>query len=304
MPRFCQSFYRSLSLLLFPAGCCCIAGVRYSRLETNNDVEGRTRSADGVEIVFSQRGRGDTALVFIHGGLVDRSFWAPQLASLADFFRVVALDLAGHGGSGRNRNAWTIHAWAEDVCGVVQALALRRAVLIGNSLGGPVALEAACLLQGRVIGVVGVDTLHDATFKFDPAEAQARAEAFRKEFRSACQAMVASLFHPGTQLELRARVEQRMWAMPPEVAVGMMEGFAGYDLATAFRGAGVPIRAINGDLWPTDIERNRTVTPDFDAVIMAGCGHYPMLERPAEFNRLLVEIVRQLKSGGKEPGCA
>lgn len=83
-----------------------------------------------------------------------------------------------------------------------------------------------------------------------------------------------------------------------------MEGLAGYDLAGAFRGAGVPVRAINGDLWPTSVERNRTVTRDFDAVVMTGAGHYPMLERPAEFNRLLVEIVRDLKAGEKKSARA
>src|SRR5262249_28580225 len=65
------------------------------------------------------------------------------------------------------------------------------------------------------------------------------------------------------------------------------------------RGAGVPVRAINGDLWPTNIERSRRVTPDFDARVMMGSGHYPMLERPAEFNRLLTEIIRDLEARQK-----
>ncbi len=55
----------------------------------------RTTSSDGVAIAYSARGRGDVALVLIHGGLANRSFWAPQLGGLADRFRVVALDLAG-----------------------------------------------------------------------------------------------------------------------------------------------------------------------------------------------------------------
>jgi pimeloyl-ACP methyl ester carboxylesterase len=107
-----------------------------------------------------------------------------------------------------------------------------------------------------------------------------------------------------TQKKLHARAEKRMCAMPPEIVAGMMDGFADYDLEAAFRKAGVPIRAINGDLFPTRIESNRAVTPDFDAVIMKGCGHYPMLERPEEFNRLLVEIVRQLGARAAGPADA
>jgi pimeloyl-ACP methyl ester carboxylesterase len=80
------------------------------------------------------------------------------------------------------------------------------------------------------------------------------------------------------------------------IVASMMQGFGGYDLQAAFRSAGVPIRAINGDLWPTRTDLNRTVVPDFDAVVMAGAGHYPMLERPAEFNRALLGVVKDLET--------
>jgi len=69
---------------------------------------------------------------------------------------------------------------------------------------------------------------------------------------------------------------------------------SGYDLGTAFKLARVPIRAINGDLWLTQIEANRKLAPDFEAVIMRGAGHYPMLERPDEFNEILNGVVTRL----------
>jgi len=260
-------------------------------------VSGHVRSADGVEIAYTDQGDGPEAIVFIHGGLADRTFWAQQFAYLSRARRLVAVDLAGHGASGSGRATWTIAAWAADVRAVVDALGLKRVVLVGNSLGGPVALEAAALLKGRVFGVVGVDTLHDATQRIPEADSRARADALRKDFAGSCHAMVEALFHPGTQAELKAWAERRMCSTPRPMAAGMMESFAGYDLARAFRNAGVPIRAINGDLWPTRIETNRSVTPDFDAVIMKGAGHYPMLERPTEFNLHLVEIVKALENG-------
>jgi pimeloyl-ACP methyl ester carboxylesterase len=257
-------------------------------------VTGRARSADGVEIAYTARGTGSPALVLIHGGLADRTFWAPQLDGLADRFRVVALDLAGHGESGRGRTAYTIGSWGEDVCAVVEALHPDRIVLVGNSLGGAVALEAARRLPGRVLAVVGVDTLHDLTYTMDAATAHGRAEAFRTDFTGTCRGMVDSLFHPGKELELRAWAERRMCATPPEVAVSMMEGFGGYDTAAAARAAAVPIRAINGDLWPTRTEVNRTVVKDFDVTVIKDSGHYPMLGHPAEFNRILTDTVRAL----------
>jgi pimeloyl-ACP methyl ester carboxylesterase len=263
----------------------------------NGQVDGRTRSADGVEVAYTAGGSGRVALLFIHGGLADRTFWTAQMSGLSDRFRVVALDLGGHGESGK-RATYTMASWAEDVRAVADALHLERIVLVGNSLGGPVALEAAHLLHGRVIGVVGVDTLHDLTQKVDAASASARAEAFRSDFAKACRAMVGALFHPDEELELHAWAEHRMCnPANRDLAVSMMQSFGGYDVARAARAAGVPIRAINGDLWRTDIEVNRTVVKDFNAKIMKGCGHYPMLERAAAFNRLLVETVTDIERG-------
>ncbi len=254
----------------------------------------RAWSADGVEIAYTARGTGPVSLVFVHGALASRAFWKHQLSSLSDRFTCVAVDLAGHGQSGRDRSAWTITAFAEDVRAVVEALRLTRAVIIGNSLGGPVALEAAGMLPGRAIGVIGVDTLHDATQVIPVEYAHQRAEAFRKDFPAACRALVDSLFHPGTQARLRAWAEKCMLAMPQDAVVGMMASMAGYDMAVAFRKARVPIRALNGDLWAINMRANRKVVRNFDAAVMKGAGHYPMLERPGEFNRLLVEMVEGL----------
>jgi pimeloyl-ACP methyl ester carboxylesterase len=267
---------------------------------SSSDVDGSIRSFDGVEIAYSARGSGDTCLMFIHGGMADRTFWAPQLSLLADRYRMAAIDLAGHGESGRERQHTTIPAFAEDVGAVVQALDLRKMVLVGNSLGGPVALEAARLLAGRVIGVVGVDTLHNLAVKFDATHARQRADAFRSDFEGCCKAMGDQLFHPGAHAELRSWAVARMSATPRDVVIRMMEGLNGYDFNQSARSAGVPIRVINGDLWPTNIEANRTIVPDFDAVIMASAGHYPMLERPDEFNRLLGELIGELRSSTEE----
>jgi pimeloyl-ACP methyl ester carboxylesterase len=260
----------------------------------NGTKDGRTRSADGVDIAYSEAGSGAVSLLFIHGGLASRAFWAPQLAGLAGAFRMAALDLAGHGGSGRNRATWSIAAFAGDVCAVAETLGLANVVLVGNSLGGPVALEAAPRLTGRAIGVVGVDTLHEVESVFPPEEARTRAAAYRNDFRGACSSMCRALFHPGEHMELQAWALKIMLAMDKEVVARMMEGLAGYDLGEAFRKAGVPIRAVNGDLWPTDIDANRRLAPGFEAVIMRGAGHYPMLERPGEFNDVLTGVVKRL----------
>jgi pimeloyl-ACP methyl ester carboxylesterase len=258
-------------------------------------------SADGVTIVYSAAGAGETALLFIHGGFAARSFFDAEFPAFSGRYRVVAIDLAGHGESGRNRTAWTIASFASDVKAVADAERLQRVVLFGNSLGGPVAIEAALLLPGRAIGVVGIDTFqdlgHERTPEYVRQEAEAvrqRAEAFRKDFAGSMKAMIGMLFHPDADARLKEEAERRMMRTSPDVVHGVLAGLAGYDYEPAARRLTVPLRSINGDLYATDVDAARRVKPDFDAVVMEHIGHYPMLERPDEFNRLSGETVEAI----------
>ncbi len=248
-------------------------------------------AADGVTLVYSAAGAGDTALLFIHGGFADWSFYDGQVRAFSGRYRVIAIDLAGHGESGRNRTEWSVARFAADVKAVVDAEQLTRVVLFGNSLGGPVAVEAALLLPGRAIGVVGIDTFqdlgHERTPEYRKQEAQAtrqRAEAFGRDAAGSMKEMVGMLFHPDADPWLKEEAERRMMRTSPDVVAGVLAGIAGYDYTPAARRLTVPLRAINGDLFPTDVQAARRVKADFDAVIMKHVGHYPMLERPDEFN--------------------
>jgi pimeloyl-ACP methyl ester carboxylesterase len=157
-----------------------------------------------------------------------------------------------------------------------------------------VAIEAALLLPDRILGVVGVDTFQVLDMRITPEEAKQRAESFQRDFAGALKQMVRILFHADADPALIAEAENRMGGTSPEAAHAMFLSFARYDAGAAARRLTVPLRAINGDLYPTDLERNRKVKADFDAVIMKHMGHYPMLERPAEFNNLVKEIVASL----------
>ncbi len=258
-------------------------------------IERKTCSApDGVTIVYSAAGAGEPALVFIHGGLADRTFWDAQLRAFAGSHRVIALDLPGHGDSGANRTKWGFPEFGADVKAVVDAEKLNRIVLFGNSLGGPVAIEAALLLPGRVLGVVGVDTFHSLDYSVTPEEARTRAEAFRADYAGSLKQMVKALFHADADPAVIADAERRMMRTPPDAAYAMFMSMAGYVPAASARKLAVPLRAINGDMYPTDVAGVRKVKADFDVAVMKHMGHYPMLERPDEFNRLVAEVVREL----------
>jgi pimeloyl-ACP methyl ester carboxylesterase len=265
-------------------------------------IQRKTCSApDGVTIAYSVAGTGSTALLFVHGGFADRSFFEEEFHALSGRYRVIALDLAGHGESGTARRTWSIASFAADVKAVADQEKLDRVVIFGNSLGGPVAVEAALLMPGRVLGVVGIDTFQDLGHPETPEYARAasddvrqRAEAFRRDYPGSMKVMVAALFHPDADPWLMKEAERRMLRTPGSVASAVLAGLAGYDMSGAARRLTVPLRAINGDLYPTNLQAARAVKADFDVIVMKHMGHYPMLERPEEFNGLVLRVVAAL----------
>ncbi len=126
-----------------------------------------------------------------------------------------------------------------------------------------------------------------------------RAEAFRADYRGALKTMVKALFHADADPALVRHTEERMLKTPAPVAYSMLSAFVSYDSAASARGLKVPVRAINGDLYPTNVAAVRKVIADFDAIVMPHTGHYPMLEKPEEFNRHIAAVAAELDA--KQP---
>src|SRR5262245_33688158 len=153
-------------------------------------VKKSVKASDGLRIACDVRGKGDTALVFLHGWGGDREYWKNQADAFASDFKVVTVDQAGHGASGTNRKEWTVEALAGDVVAVVKDLGLKRVILVGHSMGGPVALLAAKKLPGTVVAVIGVDTLQDAELKRPEEMVKSLTAGMEKDFKG----MVGGMF--------------------------------------------------------------------------------------------------------------
>ncbi|HEY3171796.1 MAG TPA: alpha/beta hydrolase [Thermoanaerobaculia bacterium] len=254
------------------------------------------RSSDGVPIHYTVQGRGEPALVFVHCWNCDRHFWDAQMRAFGKTHRVVAIDLAGHGDSGEGRKDWTIEAFGEDVKAVVDKLGLKRVVLVGSSMGGPVALEAARRLGDRVAGIVPVDTMQDVEQKMPPEAIDKFFQQMKADYKGETTTFITqNLFAPSTPPAVRKRVLARATSVSPERSLAMLSAAMRYDPVAALAEIHVPIRAINSDKYPTNLEANRRHIPQFDAAIMKVAGHYLMLEDPEQFNRLLAEILREFR---------
>ncbi|HZI92851.1 MAG TPA: alpha/beta hydrolase [Patescibacteria group bacterium] len=258
-------------------------------------MEGSVASADGVMIHFHSEGSGDPALVFVHGWSCDSAYWSAQVTEFAPHHRVVTLDLAGHGKSGSGRKDWTIPAFGADVAAVVRQLDLKSVVLVGHSMGGPVTVEAALLMPDRVKLLVPVDSLQNAEFKLKPEQSAGFLAAFEKDFPGTVRQFFSQFFPPTAPREIVEPVLSRAASANPASALAAMRSLIAYDLTASLPRLKAPIHAIDSDSNPVAIEVNRKYARRFDAVIMPGVGHFPMLVAPTEFNRLLADAVSELK---------
>jgi pimeloyl-ACP methyl ester carboxylesterase len=262
---------------------------------------GTVASADGTKIAYRATGSGDTALVFVHGWTCDQGYWDAQVPAFAKDHRVVTLDLAGHGVSGTGREAWSIASFGEDVAAVVRSLPDKRVILIGHSMGGPVALEAARRMPDRVIGVVGVDTFNDLGGReFDPAVFDKFAADLRRDSAGTIREFVSTRFFPkNVDPALKQRIADDMASSPPEVAIGAMEALFAYDTKVAAAALKAPLTAINADLFPAmDEAAARRVNPSFRLVMVDGVGHFLHMEAPDRFNAALRAEIERMASTG------
>ena len=251
---------------------------------------------DGVEVAAKVHSTGDLTVVLLHGWMCDQTYWENQVPALSGRYGVVTIDLAGHGLSGTDRQDWTIASLAEDVAAVVSELQLENVVLIGHSMGGRVALDAARLLPGTVLGVIGVDTLHDADEELDPEEVAGLLAGFEADFGTTCGGFVGSMFGDGASEALITDVTLDMCEGPADIGIALLQDYVAYDLAAALESAKVPVRVVNADKWPTNVGANRKYA-DFDAIIIEGQGHFLMQEAPSELNEALMAAVKSFGAG-------
>ena len=244
-------------------------------------------TADGLSMRYSDGGAG-RPVVLIHGWCGNQGQWDAQVEDLRRTHRVLCVDLVGHGASaGQAREDWTVAAFGDDVARLLEQEALEGAVLVGHSMGGPVALEAAVRAPERVAAVVGVESMHRLGATPDPGQRAAYVARFRADFPAAMGEFVRAAVHPDAPAEVRDRIVAESAACDPGMAVALMEHFGSYDPRPATRVVDCPVRCINSETTPTDVAGNRALLTSFDVEQVSGTGHWPQVEVPGAFAEAL-----------------
>ncbi|MBY3192926.1 MULTISPECIES: alpha/beta fold hydrolase [Rhizobium] len=239
-------------------------------------------------------------LVFVHGFTTTAQFWREQIEAFSSRYRVIRIDLPGHGVSPRPEGrSYTIAAFANDILAVYRALEIDEAILVGLSMGGTVAQTFTLSHPERVLALVlvgatphglGADVNVDNVLKAidDLGVVQASQNVIERSFGRTA----------GRDLVEFAR--QEVAQTPAFVAREAIASLNASDSRANLHDIGVPTLVVVGT---EDI-----ITPPGESVVLAegipesrleviaDAGHFPMLEQPQVFNHVLESFLKDCDS--------
>jgi pimeloyl-ACP methyl ester carboxylesterase len=253
----------------------------------------------GVNMDYTDSGLGDTTLLFVHSWGINRTYWADQYSYFSKKYRVVTIDLPGFGNSGKNRSSWSVKDYARDIATVIRGLDLKNVILIGHSMSGAIVVQAALDSPAMVRGIIGIDNFKD----FGTAETPEAKEENKKFFAAARSHYTATitpflnkvLFSASTDSAIRTRVVQDILRSDSVIALACLEqsGISNEKVISLKR----PLYLLNSDYTPTDTASLKKDHVEFHLLTIHGTGHYPMIEKPGEFNELLDQAIRMILEG-------
>jgi pimeloyl-ACP methyl ester carboxylesterase len=249
------------------------------------------------KVHYVTAGTGNHTLVFAHCWAGNLGFWREQVPALAGKARLVLIDLPGHGQSSGGHTGDSMNYFARAVVAVMQDARVEKATLIGHSMGGPVIYRVYHQVPEKVSALVVLDAFLRRP-NVPPAQASEFITPLRTpQYREFTRQFFGAMFPaPGTE-PLRDSVLSEMVATPQPVMVDAMEGMFDPDQPDwSLPKTDLPLLAINskGQMWDADgKDYIQSLSPKADYNVMEGVGHWFMLERPAEFNSLLTDLLRK-----------
>ncbi|MCE9636332.1 MAG: alpha/beta hydrolase [Planctomycetes bacterium] len=260
---------------------------------------------NGRQVGYEDSGGSGLPLVLIHGFPLDRTVWAGQSAGLGDVARVIALDLRGFGESALGGTTASVDDYAADVCDLLDALGVKKAVVGGVSMGGYVAMAFHRRFADRLIGLVLVDTRAGA----DSAEAKfardASAALARAEGASAIAAqMIGKMLTPETARRDERRRRSLLDMMSAQPTAGVVAALGALrnrpDSTESIRAVAVPTLIVSGadDLLipPKESQAMQAASRGARLALIPAAAHLPNYEQPAAFNAAVREFLATIEA--------
>ena len=261
---------------------------------------GRSAEANGIRTNYLEAGSGTETVLLIHGsgpGVTSYANWRVVIPALAENFHVVAPDMVGFGYSDRPEGIeYGLDTWANQVVGLMDTLGIEKAHLVGNSFGGSIALRVATQHPDRVgklvlMGSMGVP--------FPITEGLERVWGYEPSFENMRKVLDVFAYSRELVNDELAQVRYEGSIQP-----GFQEAFGSMFPAPRQRWVEamttpddeirkLPHRTLivhgrEDQVIPVQTSlRLEELIDNADLSVFSHCGHWSMIERTADFNRLV-----------------
>jgi pimeloyl-ACP methyl ester carboxylesterase len=300
-------------------------------LEERPGEERRIRSFDGTELAVNVVGPADApVLVMVHGFSADLTLWHYQWKHFCGNYRCVLIDQRGHGKSGHaTRGDYSLEAFGRDLKAVLDDEAPQgpvalmghsmggmvvmsfaehfpeefgtrvRAVVLANTAAGELIKEAASKLgvqMGKLVAAAAVRVAKDPRRVY-----RIRARALAGQGDLAFAAARLTNFGPNPPPSLVEHVARVSARAPVEVWTDLLGSLVEMDLSHALAHMSVPTLVLVGDVDrltpPASALAIKRILPDGRMAVFKGSGHCTMLERHAQFNRVVEGFLQEALTG-------
>lgn len=263
-----------------------------------------TIALTGVDLhvaVEGPPGRDVPAVVLLHGLGSSAADWAPQVAAFGERFRVLAIDLRGHGRSRPARGRLTVEGMADDVGAALTALGERDAHVVGLSLGGCVGLALALRHPARARSLTLVNTFA----RLAAAGARARVRMVQRLALLAVAPMPVVAAHvarglfpkPEQRVAYDAAVAS-LAANPRRTYLATLGALARFDARAALAEVRCPALIVVGDrddrVPRAAADALRQAIPRARLVVIPDSGHATPYDQPAAFNRAVLSFLGEV----------
>jgi pimeloyl-ACP methyl ester carboxylesterase len=266
----------------------------------------------GVTIRYDDLGSPDgVPVLLVHGHPFNRSMWDPQSRALSRAgYRVIAADLRGYGDSDVAQGKTLLSDFAQDLAAVLDHLGLQRAVIVGLSMGGQIAMEFHRLYRTRVLALVLADTSPIADTDEGKAFRNALADRLLAEGMDGYAAEVIDKmiapYHVTGLPNVAEHVLGMMRTTAPEGAAAALRGRAERpDYRAMLPDVRVPTLIVVGaddPYTPVDqAELMHQLIADSTLTVIGHAAHLPNLEQPARFNAALLQFLDAHQPAITEP---
>ncbi|WP_212630763.1 alpha/beta hydrolase [Pseudomonas sp. KB-10] len=250
----------------------------------------------GCQLHYEDYGRGEP-LLLVHGLGSSTRDWEYQIPVLAQHYRVIALDVRGHGRSDKPRGAYRIADFADDVAALIQYLQLPSVHLVGISMGGMIGFQ---------LGVDRPELLRSLTIVNSGPEVKAKSprdwlEIARRwtlsrllSLETIAKALAKLLFPRPEQAELRRKVEERWPQNDKRAYLASLDAIIGWGVRERLKRITCPTLVITADRDYTPVERKREYVaemPNARLLVIENSRHATPLDQPERFNSALLAFL-------------